>query len=65
MPHIDGLSTSQMAIGLLLAVPVALTAVTLLVMLLISTAMAVVGGVGWALSRASAAVFGESGEIWR
>ena len=65
MPLIAALTTTEVALVCLVAIPAVLVVSVLLVLLVVVVAAAVLMGSGWALTRASARVLGGGEEIWR
>lgn len=53
--------TDEVALGALLAIP----AIAALVVITLMVAIAIAAAAAWALTRGSAAVLGDGGEIWR
>lgn len=65
MPDAATLSLGQTAIAFVLAVPAAAALAVFLLIIVVALGLAVTGAAGWALTRASAAVLGKPGDIWR
>ena len=64
MPAIAALS-AEIALVVLVAIPAVVVFVVIAFTVVALTAITVGVAVGWMLTRASAAVLGESAEIWR
>jgi hypothetical protein len=64
MPAIAALS-AEIALVVLVAIPVAAAFVVVVAAVVALTVIVVAVAVGWLLTRASSAVLGEGGEIWR
>lgn len=59
------LTTTEIALVCLVAIPAAVVLSVLLVLLVVLVGAGVLMGSGWALTRASARVLGGGEEIWR
>jgi hypothetical protein len=65
MASLVTLSATEVALIALLAVPAIVVAAVVVLTAAVLTAVTVVGLGSWALTRASAVIFGKGAEIWR